>query len=101
MFGSAYAALKPNGLRKLVIANSPATSDLWVEGIKELIKGMPKDVQEAFEEAEKTGNHESETYQTAVNTFYKKHMCRLETWPEELQASFEWLGSDPTVYGSM
>jgi proline-specific peptidase len=101
MFGSAYAALKANGLRKLVIANSPATSDLWVEGIKELIKGMPKDVQEAFEEAEKTGNHESETYQTAVNTFYKKHMCRLETWPEELQASFEWLGSDPTVYGSM
>jgi proline-specific peptidase len=101
MLGSSYAALKPQGLRRLVIANSPAASDLWVEGLKELINGMPKDVQEAFDEAEKTGNYQSEAYQAAVSSFYKKHMCRLETWPKELQASFEWLEGNPTVYGSM
>lgn len=101
MFGSAYAASKPKGLRKLVIANSPASSDLWAEGIKDLIKQMSKDVQEAFDDAEKTGNYESDTYKTAVNTFYRKHLCRLETWPKELQETIEWLGSDPTVYGSM
>jgi L-proline amide hydrolase len=33
--------------------------------------------------------------------FYKRHVCRLETWPDEVLRSFQAIDDDPTVYGTM
>ncbi len=102
MLGSSYAASRPKGLRKLVIANSPASVELWVQSIQKLRAGLPEDVQKVIDEAERTGNTESPEYQEAVGVFYKKHLCRAEPWPApEVQAALRWLTEDTTVYGTM
>jgi L-proline amide hydrolase len=33
--------------------------------------------------------------------FYKRHVCRLDPWPDEVVRSFAAMESDPTVYGTM
>jgi L-proline amide hydrolase len=33
--------------------------------------------------------------------FYKRHVCRLDPWPDEVVRSFAAMENDPTVYGTM
>ena len=33
--------------------------------------------------------------------FYRRHVCRLDPWPDELQRTFAAIEDDPTVYGTM
>jgi L-proline amide hydrolase len=33
--------------------------------------------------------------------FYKRHLCRLDPWPEEVARAFQLLEEDPTVYHTM
>ena len=102
MMGSSYASSRPKGLRRLVLANSPASVELWAEGIQKLRSQLPEDVQKVIDEAEKTGNTESAEYQEAVGVFYQKHLCRVKPWPApEVEAALRWLTDDTTVYGTM
>ena len=50
---------------------------------------LPEMVQTSVEEAEVTGNYDSAAYQEAIGKFYKRHVCRLEPWPEELNRTIE------------
>ena len=101
--GSSYAAERPEGLRRLVIANSPASMDLWVQGIQdEILPNLPRDVAQAIREGEAKKDFESKEYQEAITVVYKKHLCRTEPWPApEVQVAIEHLEGDPTVYGTM
>jgi L-proline amide hydrolase len=102
MLGSSHAASRPKGLRRLVLANSPASVELWMQSIQKLRAELPKDVQEVIDEAERSGKTESPEYQEAVGLFYKKHLCRAEPWPApEVQAALRWLTKDTTVYGTI
>ena len=102
MLGSAYASYRPRGLRRLVIANSPADMGLWVEACGVLREALPKDVQETLTRCERDGLTESPEYEEAVTVFYKRHVCRLEPWPvPEIAVTLQHLKDDPTVYGTM
>ena len=39
--------------------------------------------------------------QEAVFTFYRRHVCRLDPWPECLNRAVEKLGRNPEVYQTM
>ena len=102
MLGSSYATSRPKGLRRLVLANTPASVELWIQSIKKLRAELPEDVQKAIDNAERTGDTESPEYLEAVGVFYKKHLCLVEPWPApEVQAALRWLMDDTTVYGTM
>ncbi|KAL9623738.1 MAG: hypothetical protein Q9160_001968 [Pyrenula sp. 1 TL-2023] len=66
-----------------------------------LVKKLPKDVCEAIEEGERTGDYESEEYKSACLVFYHKHLCRLDPFPPEVAAALGHLEEDPTVYTTM
>lgn len=101
MLGAMHAIQKPKGLQKLVIADSPASMELWVKAAEKLKSGMPEDVQEVLERCEKEGKTDSEEYEAAVMVFYQKHLCRVDPFPKDLVDSFEELKKDATVYGTM
>ncbi|MCJ1386468.1 hypothetical protein MMC17_009594 [Xylographa soralifera] len=102
MMGSSYASSQPKGLRRLVLANSPASVELWVSSIQKLRTQLPEDVQKVIDEAEKTGNTGSPEHLEAVGVFYQKHLCRVKPWPApEVEAALPWLTDDTTVYGTM
>lgn len=98
MLGGAYAARRPRGLRKLVIAGGPASIPLLVKGYEGLIAALPPDVRSTLEECNKRGDYESEEFEKAASVFYSRHVCRLDPHPEEVQCAFKNLKDDPTAY---
>jgi L-proline amide hydrolase len=100
MLGMEHALEHPGGLRSLVVANSPASLELWVSEANRLCALLPREVQETLERHEHAGTTDSQEYQQAVMVFYERHLCRIP-FPEALQRSFAQMDEDPTVYHTM
>jgi L-proline amide hydrolase len=100
MLGMEHALRQPRGLRSLVVANSPASMQLWLEEANRLRGLLPSDVQEVLTRHEAAGTTDSEEYEQAMMRFYERHLCRIP-FPEELQRTFAQLAADPTVYHTM
>ncbi|KAI1123881.1 Alpha/Beta hydrolase protein [Nemania abortiva] len=101
MLGGAYASLKPKGLKKLILSGAPASIPLLAKGSRELLAALPEPARTIIEECDKRGDHESEEFETASQEFYKRHVCRLDPYPEDVLAAFVNLKDDPTVYMTM
>ncbi|KAF1967819.1 prolyl aminopeptidase [Bimuria novae-zelandiae CBS 107.79] len=101
MLGGVYAARNPAGLRKVILADSPASVPLMMKGVNELVKHLPADVQRDLEECTREGDFDSDKYKDACMVFYKKHLCRVDPFPDDVIASLGNLEEDPTVYGTM
>ena len=101
MLGALHAIRQPTGLNRLIIANSPADMGSWVAAADRLRLGLPEDVQETLTRCEKEETTDSEEYEKAIMVFYERHLCRVKPFPAELEASFEWLKKDDTVYLTM
>jgi len=101
MLAAEHAVLRPAGLRALVIANSPASMELWLAEANRLRAELPADVQDALLRNEQAGTTDSQEYLDAEKVFYDRHVCRVVPNPPEVVASFEALAQDPTVYHSM
>jgi L-proline amide hydrolase len=101
MLGMEHAVTQPPGLGSLVIANSPASIELWVSETGRLRSLLPIDVQQALTTNETAGTTDSEEYQRAMMVFYERHLCRIVPFPDALRRTFDQLAEDPTVYQTM
>ncbi|OQO14278.1 hypothetical protein B0A48_01154 [Cryoendolithus antarcticus] len=101
MMAGQYAITQPEGLNKVIVADSPASMITWVKVCDKLRAGLPKEVQETLTRCEKNGTTDTKEYEDAVNVFYQRHVCRLNPFPKELNDSFSALAEDNTVYETM
>ncbi|KAJ4422059.1 hypothetical protein N0V82_003249 [Gnomoniopsis sp. IMI 355080] len=101
MLGAAFAARRPRGLQRLVLASGVASIDLSNEGILMCRSEMPIDAQEVMKKCVQEGDYESQAYRDAMAIFQKTFVCRADPLPEELMQSLKNLGEDKTVYGTM
>lgn len=100
MLAAEHAEKRPAGLRRLVIADSPASMRTWLSEANRLRSELPEDVQAILAEHENAGTTDSEAYAAATRVFYDRHVCRIP-WPPEVKATFDGIAADPTVYHSM
>jgi L-proline amide hydrolase len=101
MLAMEHALEHPPGLRSIVVCDSPASMELWVSEANRLREDLPADARDALTRHEAAGTTDSPEYQAAMEVFYRRHLCRLDPWPEEVVRTFELLEADPTVYGTM
>ncbi|WP_413723372.1 proline iminopeptidase-family hydrolase [Sodalis sp. RH24] len=101
MLTAEHAVLRPEGLKAIVIANSPASMALWLQAAARLRAQLPAPVQRCLVEHETAGTLDSEAYRQATRVFYQRHVCRLTPWPEEVTRTFAAMDADPTVYHAM
>lgn len=101
MLGAEHAVRRPAGLRRLVIANSPASMHTWVAEANRLRRDLPADVQASLSRHEAAGTIDSLEYQQASAVFYARHVCRVQPMPPEVQRTFDAIAADPTVYHTM
>jgi L-proline amide hydrolase len=101
MLGAEHAVTRPTGLRSLVIANSPASMELWVREANRLRELLPPDAQATLLAHEAAGTTSASEYQAAVRVFYDRHVCRVTPWPDEVARTFAAIEADPTVYMTM
>jgi L-proline amide hydrolase len=101
MLALLHALERPPGLVSVVAADSPSSVPGFVAGCNELLDQMDSGVRETIRAGEASGETSTPEFQAAVMEFYKRHVCRLDPWPDDVVRSFEAMESDPTVYGTM
>ena len=101
MLASRYAAQNPSGLRNLVLSSAPASTELLLKGSDAMRAELPEEVQETLKRYEAACDFEAAEYEEACMVSYRKHLCRLSPWPQEVEAALAHLQDDPTVYLTM
>ncbi|KAL9092420.1 MAG: hypothetical protein Q9159_000928 [Coniocarpon cinnabarinum] len=102
MLGSAYAATRPKGLRKLVIANSPASMPRWIDDTHTRIKQLPEPLQQAIENGNREEKYDGPEYMEATMAFAKSFLCWKEPFPcAEFMSAIGHILGDTTVSGTM
>jgi proline-specific peptidase len=86
-------------LDSLILAGSPASMPRWIRECNELRDELPAEEREILDRHEANGWTACPEYQGALVTFYRRHVCRLDPWPEGLERSFAEAGYD--VYTTM
>ncbi len=89
---------KPAGIKGLILCGPLLSTPRWDADQRANIEKMPKDVRDAIETGEKTGDY-GESYQSAMMEYYYKHVCRLQTWPDYVNDALSRL--NPDVYNTM
>ncbi|TFK40277.1 proline-specific peptidase [Crucibulum laeve] len=102
MLGAQYVAERqPQGLKRLILANAPASMPLWEKGTSILLDQLPVEQSEIIMKHEKAQTTDAKEYRDIMNIFYHTHVCRLNPWPQDLLNSFRSTPADPTVYRTM
>ncbi|PSH65400.1 alpha/beta hydrolase [Phyllobacterium sophorae] len=101
MLGAEHAVRQPDGLKALIIANSPASMHTWVAEANRLRRELPKEVQATLVKHEQAGTLTDPEYLAASRVFYDRHVCRVAPWPQEVARTFAIMDEDSTVYRNM
>ena len=97
-----YTLDRQPSLESLIISSSPPSVERAVREMNVLRHRLPADAQEALDQAEATGVFDGPDYLAAVMVFYKRHLCRADPWPPNVEYSMgEGFGSGPylTMWG--
>ena len=101
MLGAEFAVRRPVGLERLVIADSPASMQLWSVAADSLRAELPPEVEQTLRQHEEAGTTDSPEYHQAMQVYYDRHVCRVVPNPPEVAASFAAIYDNPTVYLTM
>ncbi len=99
MLAIAYALKYQGHLKSMVTIGGLASVPLATREMERMKGELPADVVEVLNKYEREGDFENPAYQKAVEVFYRRHLCRLPQWPEELLHTLEHV-SQP-VYHTM
>ncbi|MDX9882678.1 MAG: proline iminopeptidase-family hydrolase [Prolixibacteraceae bacterium] len=89
----------PDGVVSLILSAPYLSTPRWVEDQKQWISQLPTKIQDIIRKYEANGDFGSPDYQDAMLYFYKKHVCRIDPWPDCMNRAMEKTGAD--VYSKM
>jgi len=101
MLAMEYAIRRPAGLESIVVADSPASMPFWVSEANRLRAELPPSVEEALRLHEGAGTTNDPAYASAVEVFYRRHVCRADPWPDCFERTAVTLSTDAYVYNLM
>ena len=95
-----YMARGPVGVAGLVLASTSASIAQFVAGARRLIDALPEPHRTALQELGARGEYDHPDYRTAEQEFYRRHLCRMDPWPEALVRSSDQMEGNQ-VYATM
>ena len=98
--GIEYMLRQPVGLQSFVLASTSSSIPQFSAECDRLIAELPEENRKALEYHGARGEFEHEAYAAAEEMFYRRHLCRLEEWPNCMLRSIENLHHN-TVYESI
>ncbi len=106
-----YLTKHPQEVNSLILSGPLLSASRWINDQKSYIKQLPGKTRKVILQYEKTGEFDSPEYKDAMMVFYKKHVCRLDNWPDYLSCAFSklnlsqyeymWGPSEFTVTGTL
>lgn len=111
MLAASYLFKNPKGVRSVIFSGPALDAQRWERDQRNLLKEFPKDIRETIERSECEGTTDSAEYNEAMTAYYKRHMCRVDPWPEGLVEdmkqmnhqvyNYMWGASEFTVTGTL
>ena len=95
-----YMARGPEGIAGLVLASTSASIAQFVAGARRLIDALPEPHRTALQELGARGEYDHPDYRAAEQEFYRRHLCRMDPWPEALVRSSDQMEGNQ-VYATM
>lgn len=86
-------------LESLVLSSSPASSRRWTADCTRLLEAFPEPMRETIRRHEAHGFTGCLEYSAALLPYYKRHVCRLDPWPDAFERSYA--GVNQTIYEYM
>jgi len=99
MLALAYSLQHQDHLRGLIVSSGLASVPLATREMQRLKRSLPKRILSALEHYESRSEYDNTEYLKAVQVFYRRHLCRLKSWPAELVYSINHLNR--TIYNTM
>ncbi|KZP23496.1 prolyl aminopeptidase [Athelia psychrophila] len=97
MLAAAHASARPDGLRRLILANAPPDFPTWIAAANRVRGTLSPGAQEAIAAGEASGERESEVYEAALKEFFLACACMVEEDMEDMTACETAMMKDPTV----
>ncbi len=85
------ATSRPTGLKGCILASPLLSTPQWLADNNEYLKNLPEPYRDVLVSKDP---QPEEKVAEATDVFYRRHFCRLETWPEELVYSSDQLNKD-------
>jgi len=100
---AAYAAARSSGrdhgLEALILSSPLIRTETWIADNAAYRRALPAEVRETLDRCEAEGRTEDPAYLAAVDVFYRRHLCRADPWPEDVNRTFEMM--NPDCYAAM
>ncbi len=97
-----YLLGQPAGVKSVVMANPCLSVPRYLDDMKRLCADLPEATLKAIARAQAGHDEDTAEYQIATFEFYRRHVCRLDTWPDALNRSVAGTGAQPymTMWGA-
>jgi len=95
-----YMLSRPAGIVSLTLASTSASTRQFVEEAERWKDQLPPVVRDTLRRHEATGDWHHPEYEAATLEFYRRHLCRLDPWPDPLVRSAQIIDGNP-VYQTM
>ena len=79
-----YMLSRPQGVISLILASTSASIPQFVAETARLKAELPSDIYQTLQRCEALEDYRHPDYEAAVLEFYKRHVCRLDPWPDPL-----------------
>ena len=82
-----YALTRAPGIDSMVLASPCLSVSRWLRDVNLLRRALPPQIQEVLDRHEAVGTLASAEYQAAMTEYNRRHLCRIDPWPIELERS--------------
>jgi proline-specific peptidase len=80
-----YLTRGADGIESAVFASTSASIPQFVDEARRLIREMPEPARTTLIELSARGAYDDPSYKDAVAQFYRRHLCRLDPYPEAIE----------------
>ncbi|GAM89989.1 hypothetical protein ANO11243_080290 [Dothideomycetidae sp. 11243] len=101
MIGPAFAATRPLGLRKLILASGVASKETCNQSFDILRSRLPDEHRDALLEAERSEDFQSVGFQEAWKYILRHYMCRTENQPQVFLDGIKSIAEATAVIGTL
>ncbi len=83
---------RPAGVMSLIFSGPCLSASRFAADQQAYLRQFPEETQKIIREVEAAGDFQAPAYQEAMLAYYRRHLCRLDPWPECLNRTFERMG---------
>ena len=94
-----YLLTRPDGVVSVTLASPALSIPRWTADARTFVQAMPEDVRATIVAHEAAGTTDSPEYLAAIDAYYRRHVCRMDPWPDPMTSALATMSRD--VYQTM